>query len=125
MKIRIGIILTIFLLFASCAKQQESVAVSVILSKNQMITIMTDVQLVEAALLRKRELGQNITDLKPVWYDQLFKHHRINNRIFEENLAYYNQNLDEMEKILDEVLTNLSKIQSGFETTKRDDSQKI
>lgn len=83
-----------------------------------MVSIMTDVQLIEAALIRKRELGQNITDLKPLWYDQVFKHHRINNWIFEENLAYYNQNLDEMEKILDEVLVNLSKMQAELEATR-------
>ena len=91
---------------------------SVILTKNQIIAIMTDVQLIEAALIRKRELGQNITDLKPIWYDQVFKHHRISNSIFVENLTYYNQNLDEMEKILDEVLVNLSKIQADLEATR-------
>lgn len=113
-------IATVFVLFSflGCYNNQavKNIQPDIVLTKNQMIDIMTDVQILEASLNRKRDLGQNITMLKVDWYNQVFVHHKISNQIFEDNLVYYNQLSDEMEKILDEVSARINQMKSEDNT---------
>lgn len=85
------------------------------LSENQMIQLFVDAQLVEGALAFKRNKGSNITELKHNYYEIMFINHGITEKVFEENIAYYNQFPEVMEKMYDEVLANLSKTKSLME----------
>jgi hypothetical protein len=85
------------------------------LTEDQMVKLFTDAQLVEGALSFKRNKGTLIKDLKNDYYQAMFTNHGITDKIFEENVAYYNQFPEQMEKIYDEVLANLSKTQSMME----------
>ncbi len=85
------------------------------LTENQMIRLFVDAQLVEGALAFKRNNGSNITEQKHDYYDSLFTKHGITEKVFEENIAYYNQFPELMEKIYDEVLADLSKTKSLME----------
>ncbi len=88
-----------------------------------MIAIMTDVHLMEAALNIKRNQGLSTNELKEAWYEQMFEKHEINAKIFEENLSFYNEQPAEMEIILEEVMANLSQIQSEINLEKSDETE--
>lgn len=90
----------------------------IVLPEEQMINIMTDAQLLEAGLNHKRNIGQSTTELKSLWYDELFKHYQITNGIFEDNLNYYAEDPAKMESILEEVLARLSQMQSEVNAEK-------
>lgn len=90
----------------------------IVLPEEQMINIMTDAQLLEAGLNHKRNIGQSTTELKSLWYDELFKHYQITNGIFEDNLNYYAEDPAKMEGILEEVLARLSQMQSEVNAEK-------
>lgn len=107
----------VLFLFIGCYQNQavKKMQPDIVLTKNQMIDILTDVQILEASLNRKRDLGQNITNLKSDWYNQVFIHHKITNKIFEDNLVYYNQLSEEMENILDEVFVRINELKNEEE----------
>ncbi len=82
------------------------------LSEEEMISIMTDLHLMESALSLRRNRGQSTNDVKELWFAQLFEQHKTTATIFEENLSFYNEQPVQMEKILEEVMANLSQMQS-------------
>ena len=55
-----------------------------------------------------------------LYYDQLFEHYRITDSIFKQNIKYYSERPDVLEKIMDSVVQRLTKVQSE---SQRDDSQ--
>lgn len=102
-------VLVLILFFTACqsGKKTKLQKPAVFLTETQMVELITDVQLLEAAINNKRNIGQRINELKLLWYNQLFEKHQITDVIFEENMAYYNENPALMEQILEEVLANI------------------
>lgn len=109
--IRIALIAVIALMI-SCAGESSVPKPEVFLDEERMIEITTDIQLVEAALNYRRNIGQDFTDIKSAYYAELFERHGIDLQIYQENVDYYNQEPARMEKIYDAVLKNLSDLQS-------------
>ncbi len=61
-----------------------------LLSEEQMVDVITDVQIMEATISYKRNTNQKTAYLKTIGYDTLFSHYGITDSIFEENMKYYN-----------------------------------
>ncbi len=103
-------------IFTSCTKKESKKNTATVqLSQEQMISILTDMHLLEAALSQRRNRGQSTHELKESWYKQLFEKYDITVDIFEENLSFYNDEPAVMEKILEEVMANLSRLQSELD----------
>lgn len=102
-------VLVLILFFTACqsGKKTKLQRPAIFLTETQMVELITDVQLLEAAINNKRNLGQSINEIKPLWYNQLFEKHQITDIIFEKNMAYYNEKPALMEQILEEVLANI------------------
>lgn len=81
-----------------------------LLTNDEMIEITTDIQLVEAALSYRRNLGLDFRNTRETYYSLLFEKHDITAKIYEDNLSYYNRNPQRMEKIYEAVLQNLEQI---------------
>ena len=102
-----------------------------LLTEQEMIDLMTDVQIIEADInyqkTQEREHKDSIP-AKPVdyfklsrlYYDQLFEHHGITDSIFAQNIRYYTERPALLETIMDSVTQRLTKVQSE---SRRDDSQ--
>jgi len=88
-------------------------------STSQMVDILTDVQLSEGAIAGNR-LNRKHTDrdYKDSIYRLLFQHYGITAEQLRENMDYYNSRPEEMEKIYDKVLSNLSLMKSEIEVKK-------
>lgn len=115
------LILALFLFFTACQKTEKTKAKpAVFLTETQMVELVTDVQLLEAALNHRRNLGQNTNELKTLWFNQLFEKYQLTAVIFEENLAYYNEQPAVMERILDEVLANIMQEQAQLKPVEAD-----
>ncbi|MCK9453222.1 MAG: DUF4296 domain-containing protein [Bacteroidales bacterium] len=114
-------ILVLLLLFTACQKTEKTKAKpAVFLTETQMIKLVTDIQLLEAALNQRRNIGQNINEVKILWFNQLFEKHQLTDVIFDENLAYYNEQPAVMERILEEVLANIMQEQAQLKTVEPD-----
>ena len=91
-----------------------------LLTEQEMIDLMTDVQIIEADInyqkTQEREHKDSIprqpidpVKLSRLYYDQLFEHYGITDSIFKQNIKYYSERPDVLEKIMDSVVQRLTK----------------
>ena len=72
---------------------------------------MTDVQILEADMNRRKADGKRIDGMAESYYNQLFEHYGITDSIFNQNLRYYTEHPEVLEKIMDSVTQRLTKEQ--------------
>ena len=77
-----------------------------------MSRLLMDAQLVEGALVANKTKNKASKQLKTEYYEKIFEEHGVTEEIFKENVSYYNQFPETMEKIYDEVLAGLSERQT-------------
>jgi len=106
-------------LLYSCyhVNQPETDAPEHLLNKEEMVSIITDVQLVEGALTYRRTLRIEQKDFRKSAYRQLFSTYGINAKILNDNIRYYNNEPEKMELIYEQVLAKLSRIQGELTNT--------
>ena len=128
---RLLIISLLFVLVAACGHKDKGFMPDRLLNEQEMIDLMTDVQIIEADInyqkSQEREHKDSIpakpvdyVKLSKLYYDQLFEHYGITDSIFKQNIKYYSERPDVLEKIMDSVVQRLTKVQSE---SQRDDSQ--
>ena len=91
-----------------------------LLSEQEMIGIMTDVQVIEADInyqkTQERERDPNDTTkivpkdyakMTREYYDQLFEHYGITDSIFSQNIRYYTERPEVLERIIDSTMQRL------------------
>ena len=128
---RFVFIVFVLLLFSACGNKSKIFVPDRLLTEQEMIDLMTDVQIIEADInyqkTQEREHKDSIPSkpidpvkLSRLYYDQLFEHYGITDSIFKQNIKYYSERPDVLEKIMDSVVQRLTKVQSE---SQRDDSQ--
>ena len=106
------------LLLASCSNDKSQTAISSAqLSEQEMIALMTDLQIIEADLSFRKANQEDISGLPQQYYNQLFEHYGITDSIFTENLRFYTEQPAVLERIMDSVVQRLTA------ESRRDDSQ--
>ena len=122
---RLVLLSLLFILATACGHKDKGFIPERLLSEQEMINIMTDVQIIEADInyqkSQEREQEPNDTikiipkdyvKLSRGYYAQLFEHYGITDSIFEQNLKYYTERPAELEKIMDSVMQRLTKEQT-------------
>lgn len=116
------------LLFSACGNKSNAFVPERLLTEQEMIDVMTDVQIIEADInyQKTHEREQN-DSVKPMpkdfaktsaeYYRQLFEHHGITDSVFAQNIRYYTERPAVLEKIMDSVAQRLTA------ESRRDDSQ--
>jgi len=103
----------IVLILQSCynINKSESVTPEILLSKSQLVEILTEIQIIEANF-RISKNRSKASKLKPTYYDKILKENGITLKQLKDNMDYYHNSPVVMEEIYELVLGNLSKIQS-------------
>lgn len=122
---RLVLLSLLFVLATACGHKDKGFIPERLLSEQEMINIMTDVQIIEADInyqkSQEREQEPNDTikiipkdyvKMSRDYYAQLFEHYGITDSIFEQNLKYYTERPAELEKIMDSVMQRLTKEQT-------------
>ena len=122
---RLVLLSLLFVLAIACGHKDKGYIPERLLSEQEMIHIMTDVQIIEADInyqkSQEREQEPNDTikiipkdyvKMSRDYYAQLFEHYGITDSIFEQNLKYYTERPAELEKIMDSVMQRLTKEQT-------------
>jgi len=105
----------LLLLSASCANKSNN-KYKPSLTEQEMISILSDIQILEADLTLRKTNQQDITGLPQQYYDQLFEHYGITDSIFSENLKYYTEHPNDLERLMDSVIQRLTREQATFST---------
>ena len=126
---RLVLLSLIFVLATACGRKDKGFMPERLLSEQEMITILTDVQIIEADInyQKSQERDQESNDSIKIipkdyvkmsrnYYAQLFEHHGITDSIFNQNMRYYTRRPAELEKIMDSVTQRLTREQSTFST---------
>ena len=100
-----------------------------LLTEQEMITIMTDVQIIEADInnqktQEKDQKEEDSVEIVPKdyvkmsreYYDQLFEHYDITDSILVQNIRYYADRPESLERIMDSVVQRLEKEKSTSST---------
>ena len=122
---KLSIIILLFLLVTACDRKEKSFMPERLLTEQEMIDVLTDVQIIEADInyQKTQEHEPNPNDTIKIipkdyvkisgnYYSQLFEHYGITDSIFEQNLKYYTERPAELEKIMDSVMQRLTKEQT-------------
>jgi len=104
------VVIAIVLLFllAACGNKSKTIMPSRLLTEQEMIAIMYDVQILEADMNYRKSNGKMIGDMPKEYYQQLFEHYGITDSIFDENMRYYTRDPATMERIMDSVTQRLT-----------------
>ena len=100
------------------SKATDKIIPDSIIPKGQMIRILIDVHLTEAALIYMRNHGKENKKVANEYYDLLYSKFKVSKKRFSENLVYYQEDQENFVKMYDEVirqLTTLSKDKKGDE----------
>ena len=122
---KIPIIILFFLLAAACGRKEKSFMPERLLSEQEMIDVLTDVQIIEADINYQKNQERDETEEDSIkivpkdyfkmsreYYDQLFTHYGITDSIFAQNIKYYTERPEVLERIMDSVTNRLSKEKS-------------
>ena len=82
-------LLFVICLFFSCSSEKKKQAPTVLLSETEMVDVLTDVQVMEAAIAYTKNINQPTEYLKTRGYDTIFAHYGITDSIFKVNMVYY------------------------------------
>ena len=105
--------LAILLIVISCGeKNKPTTSVSSnALQKDTMIAVMVDVHILEAAV-SFNQINAGTTNQNSDKYFDVFKKHSITLEKYEQSLKEYAKNPEELNKMYDQVIEKLSKMQA-------------
>ena len=95
----------------SCTSKKPTNALEsdYIIQKDSFISILADVQIIEAGLRKEAVSSEKLKQLSNQYYQFLFEQYNIDKQRFDSSLNYYKMNLDEFESLYKEVIKTLEK----------------
>lgn len=112
MNLRPVILFFALTLLLSCGKNDEISIPSGILTQEQMVSVLVDFHLAEAAVFDVQRNRGDVGLYTGRYYTAILKNHGIDRKKFGESVYFYSQHIDEFKKIYEQVLTVLSTKQS-------------
>jgi hypothetical protein len=110
---RKALALLLLLFLASCGSEEKGASIPEnVMDKNKMVAVLVDFHLAEAALKRAEQQGQDVNNLSVKYYSLIMKKHNMNSKKFNASLNFYNSNIKDYYKIYQNLVTELSKMQS-------------
>lgn len=119
---RLSIIILFFLLATACGREENGFMPERLLTEQEMVDMLTDVQIIEADInyQKSQERDQKEEDSVKIapkdyvkisreYYDQFFEHYGITDSIFSQNIRYYSERPEVLERIVDSVMNRLDK----------------
>ena len=113
----------LFVLVVACDHEDKGFMPERLFTEEEMVDIMTDVQIIEAEInylkSLEREDSAPDTDYKAMaqsYYDQFFEHHGITDTLFSQNIKYYTERPEVLKRIMDSVVQRLTREQSTSST---------
>ena len=108
----------LLIILSSCYNERKLTTVppDPLLTEEQLLDVLTDMQLAEAVITYDRlQKITNKGDFKDTIYSVILKHYNITAEQLNDNLDYYNNDPENMERLYEEVLSNLSTLQSEIQ----------
>lgn len=107
------------LLFAACISDpgpdnQVKIPTDSIIPEHQMILLLADAHIIEAALVIARNRGSNTHELGNFYYAGLFSKYKISRNRYQQNLEYYREDPDAFIRLYEKVNRELIEREKKF-----------
>ncbi|MBP7496715.1 MAG: DUF4296 domain-containing protein [Bacteroidales bacterium] len=100
----------LLIILNACTNKTAKQADSGIIHRDTMISILTDINIAEA-ILTINENAKDSNKLATGYYKSIFDKHKTTKEQFETSFKYYSKNPELINKIYDEVINNLTRLQ--------------
>jgi hypothetical protein len=99
---------------ASCyhTVPEPSFNISLVLPADSMVSLLTDIHVVDGIISALKEKKKPVSHLSEEYFDLVLKKHSMNRETFEESMRYYAYHTEELNRIYEQVIINLSKQES-------------
>lgn len=84
------------------------------LSEDKMVEILTEIHIAEGRLKTVNIFSDSAKKMAPVLYAQIYKEQQVEAEEFKKSYEYYLNHPEQMEAIIDRVIIELSKKESGI-----------
>jgi len=112
----------LLLLFAACSNKQNKPAI--LINKDTMVNIITDMHLGDAILISPSVQQKPYKINSEKFYNQIISKHNITKKIFEENINYYSKDTAQFKKIYEDVIQRLSLLEGNAMNSDTNKSRK-
>jgi hypothetical protein len=104
----------IMLVLSACYRMADppEFDTAAILPPDTMVAILTEIHILEGIDNTVNKKDSAMADITEKTLDIILNKHKIDRDAFEENLHYYAYYVEEYDKIYDQVIVNLSKLES-------------
>ncbi len=85
---------------------------SLIVPPDSMVSILTDIHILEGIVSTGDYKDSALTAITEKTLNIIFAKHHIDRAAFEENVHYYTYHAEDLDKIYEQVIINLSKLES-------------
>ena len=119
--------LILMLSLASCyhSSPETSFNMKLVLPADSMVTILSDLHTVEGIFNVLKDNKQPVGHLANEYFEAVLKNHAIDKEIFQESMRYYAFHTEELDKIYERVIINLSMKESMINTVIEPDSLSV
>jgi len=87
-----------------------------------MVDVLTDIQIMEAAINVRKTANKKTAYLKSRGYDTIFSHYGIDDSLFIKNFNYYSDDPETMLRIMDSVTVKLNQMKTDYENAQKESS---
>ncbi|MCX6256814.1 MAG: DUF4296 domain-containing protein [Bacteroidia bacterium] len=107
------LMLIISVAFVSCKKGKKIQVTGELIPAKKMVELLVDIHLADAIAItvQRQKIGNEPLNSL---YSSVFNKHGCTRKQFENSIAYYSDHLEDYEKIYDEVIETLSKMESRY-----------
>lgn len=109
------------LVLTSCSKDGAEKPDRVV-GEKKMVDVLLDVHLAEAVLTRARGKGENVEEVTDAYYQKIFEKHNITKATFDTSMYYYQRNLEKLDVIYEQVITELNKMERERELKQKENT---
>jgi hypothetical protein len=113
-----GYLFILIILLSSCYNTHDGEKIlkpDDLIDRDKLVLVITDMEIAESTIREKQNLGQEIEGLQEGYYFAIFEKHKITKEQFDNSMAYYKQDLDELNDIYEDVISRLSVMESEIQ----------
>jgi len=95
------------------AQKTEEFDLNKVISEDKMTAVLTDLYLVEGVVNMKVRTHRKVIDsISREYFDMVLIKHQLTKEEFDESMLYYTYHIENLDKIYEAVITNLSVMES-------------
>jgi hypothetical protein len=104
----------IILMLGSCYHtiKETSFNMAMVIPADSMVSLLTDIHLADGVINTVKPKNITIEHLSNEYFSMVLIKHKVGRDTFQESLRYYAYHTEELDKIYEKVIINLSKIES-------------